>query len=357
MRNKLLSILLILSLVTLTKAQQFLNGSFELVDIDCRFGLPNSGFNAHVEHVKSIGNNEIAGGISLLSEECGTGPAVDGFYYIGLSIDEDFKLRDILSLELSRPMIPGNAYIVEFYLKTGNRGGLRNVLEIGLSNSNEFAQFGEKIHSIKGSTESWELMSFQFIAPIEGKYLTLKLKIGNFGRVLLDNFSVRCPTSLDLGTDTSYCFVENILLEPKGSYETYFWQDRSTDPNFIVQNPGLYWVEAKRDECTVRDSIIISEIEHNCQCQFFVPNAFSPNLDGINDMILPLTDCTLIDYEFQVFSRWGQLLFQSNDPTIGWDGQVKNKLMPIDGYVYQLRYQFSYQDVPQYLSGFFNLVR
>ena len=342
---------------TICHAQQFLNGSFELVDIDCRPALSNSGFNAHVEYVRSIGNLEQGGGIGLLTEDCGTGPAADGEYYIRIGITGDFKVREIVSLEMTQPMLPGNAYELSFYLKAANRWGRTNRLEIGLSDSNNFGQFGEKIHTIRGSTDEWERVNFQFIAPVEGKYLTLKLKIGNLGKVFLDHFTILCPSSLELGPDTSYCEVKNIEIAPKGFYESYFWQDRSTTSTYLAQEPGIYSVEAQRDECIVRDTIIISEIERNCQCKFYVPNAFSPNFDGINDFLLPLTDCTILDYEFLLFDRWGALVFQSDDPTQGWDGTYRNQQLSNNGFVYQLRYRFSYQEELQYQSGEVVLMR
>jgi gliding motility-associated-like protein len=76
--------------------------------------------------------------------------------------------------------------------------------------------------------------------------------------------------------------------------------------------------------------------------QVLIPNAFSPGSpsggasgDGKNDVFLPVTR-GVTEFELMVFNRWGTLLFQSDDPTIGWDGTYQGKLCQQDVYVYKL---------------------
>lgn len=76
----------------------------------------------------------------------------------------------------------------------------------------------------------------------------------------------------------------------------------------------------------------------NC-CRIYLPNAFSPNDDGINDQFLPFPySCTFSDYRLQLFSRWGELVFESKSPETGWDGTFRNKPLPEGAFVYQLFY-------------------
>lgn len=67
----------------------------------------------------------------------------------------------------------------------------------------------------------------------------------------------------------------------------------------------------------------------------FVPNAFSPNNDGKNDVLYVRGKC-LVNMTFQVFDRWGEKVFETNDPTIGWDGKYKEQLMNTGIFVYRL---------------------
>ena len=76
------------------------------------------------------------------------------------------------------------------------------------------------------------------------------------------------------------------------------------------------------------------------KCKIYVPNAFSPNNDGINDEFLPLpgSDCTISDYEIKIFDRNGSLVFQTNSSTEGWNGKHRGELAPATVYYYIFRY-------------------
>jgi gliding motility-associated-like protein len=77
--------------------------------------------------------------------------------------------------------------------------------------------------------------------------------------------------------------------------------------------------------------------------QVLIPNAFTPNLtgptgsnsNGKNDIFLPLTR-GVVEFDLLVFNRWGQLLFESRDPQVGWDGYYNGLLCQQDVYVYKL---------------------
>lgn len=80
--------------------------------------------------------------------------------------------------------------------------------------------------------------------------------------------------------------------------------------------------------------------------QLLIPNAFSPNLSGPgneagqNDMFMPLMR-GVTEYQLLVFNRWGELLFETKDPTQGWDGYYKGKLCQQDVYVYKIQAKFA----------------
>ena len=61
----------------------------------------------------------------------------------------------------------------------------------------------------------------------------------------------------------------------------------------------------------------------------YVPNSFTPDGDGVNDIFNVVGDRIDIEgYAFRIFDRWGELIFESNDPAIGWDGTQDN--IPVD---------------------------
>lgn len=337
-------------------AQQFLNGGFEPNKEGCKFGLSNGGFNARVPGVRSIGNNEFMGGLDVLSAECET-PAAEGEYYLGLGISGNHRIFDMVNLELSSPLIEGESYTLSYSHKRGNRYARINFLQFGLAQDSSLANFGEQFYELKGAEVEWERVSFQFVAPTTGRFISLKMKVGTGARIHLDDFQLACPEELDLGSDTSYCVVEQILLQPEGAFEEYRWQDGSSRPTYEVNAPGTYSLRARRDNCVLTDSIQIDEIEYNCACTFYAPNAFSPNLDGWNDEYLPVSPCELLFFDLQIFGRWGQLVYRSQDANKGWDGVNDFDYYPPGQYLYLLRYQFTYQEEVEYQSGSFLLLR
>jgi gliding motility-associated-like protein len=67
-----------------------------------------------------------------------------------------------------------------------------------------------------------------------------------------------------------------------------------------------------------------------------VPNSFSPNGDGVNDKFFAIAN--QVEFiEMQIFNRWGQLVFQSNDINSKWDGRFKDTI-ELGLYVYWIRY-------------------
>ncbi|HEY2721007.1 MAG TPA: gliding motility-associated C-terminal domain-containing protein [Chitinophagaceae bacterium] len=73
-------------------------------------------------------------------------------------------------------------------------------------------------------------------------------------------------------------------------------------------------------------------------CYIAVPNAFTPNNDGLNDFLYPLNAYKATHLEFKVFDRWGRLLFQTNDWTRKWDGTFGGSPQPAGVYVWMLSY-------------------
>lgn len=71
-----------------------------------------------------------------------------------------------------------------------------------------------------------------------------------------------------------------------------------------------------------------------------IPNAFSPNGDGVNDEFKPLGSALWTDdYDFKIFNRWGQEVFRSSDPTLGWDGNFEGQKAPTGVYAFLINYK------------------
>ena len=87
----------------------------------------------------------------------------------------------------------------------------------------------------------------------------------------------------------------------------------------------------------------------------YVPNAFTPNGDGRNDLLMVYGN-TIRDMEFAVFSQWGEKMFTTRTRSTGWDGNFKGKPQPVGVYVYVLRYTSADGTVHE-MKGSINLIR
>lgn len=142
-----------------------------------------------------------------------------------------------------------------------------------------------------------------------------------------------------LPNDTAICSFETISLQPIKSYNNYLWNTGSISTTITVKDPGLYWLQVKDGYgCIGRDSINIL-LKSNCIYGVYVPNAFTPNGDGKNDLFKPLIYGNVLQYVFKVYNRWGAIVFQSNTPGQGWDGRFKGVKQEAFNFVWTLMYQ------------------
>ena len=108
-------------------------------------------------------------------------------------------------------------------------------------------------------------------------------------------------------------------------------------PSTVVKNNSFYTVEVTNTYgCKAIDTLIINSI---CKsAQVFIPNAFTPDGDGLND-ILMIRGRGVTIKSFRIFNRWGEIVFEKenfypDDPKFGWDGRVKGIPATPDVFVY-----------------------
>ena len=94
----------------------------------------------------------------------------------------------------------------------------------------------------------------------------------------------------------------------------------SYTPTFTGSSEQLYTIEIKtRSGCETVDTQLVKTIK---EVVIFVPNAFTPNSDGLNDLLRPLSIGLKKLHYFRIFNRWGQLLFETQSDGAGWDGRL-----------------------------------
>ena len=106
----------------------------------------------------------------------------------------------------------------------------------------------------------------------------------------------------------------------------YKWSTGATSNAIEVKNAGIYSVTLTTPQCQLQFSTVVKT--ENCLCNFYAPNSFSPNGDGVNDGFKPFVQCKLVsikDYQLSIFNRFGNLVFTTNDPNAQWDGTYRGK--------------------------------
>lgn len=195
--------------------------------------------------------------------------------------------------------------------------------------------------------------------PAPGTYSISLLVSNEFGMdTAMQTIQVKATPDLDLGEDQLICEGDSIILSAFTDNANYSWQDGSDEPLFTATSSGLYSVIVDLEGCQAEDEINLTT--QNCtRCEFFIPNAFSPNDDGINDEFIIFSNCAFESYNIKIFDRWGELLFENNDPNVGWNGIFRSQPMVSAVFTYYITVSFQELDRIQseILTGAVTLIR
>jgi gliding motility-associated-like protein len=76
-----------------------------------------------------------------------------------------------------------------------------------------------------------------------------------------------------------------------------------------------------------------------CPCGLHMPNAFTPNSDGLNDVFKPVFECSPKEYQLKIYDRYGSIVFESNQSNEGWNGKKRQNELPVGIYMWMIKYQ------------------
>lgn len=129
----------------------------------------------------------------------------------------------------------------------------------------------------------------------------------------------------------------NVLKIHVPGYRSYAWSNGSTARNIDIRKEGNYYLTVTSfDHCVGTDTITVREI--NC-LPVSIPNAFSPNNDGRNDLFKPAINTEFRNYRLLIYNRNGQLIFQTSDYGIGWDGRYKGQQESSGNYIFEFSFR------------------
>lgn len=114
-------------------------------------------------------------------------------------------------------------------------------------------------------------------------------------------------------TSFNWFFIENNGYVSEQENTSYFFKDNGIYPVALIVKNSY--------GCS---DTVVKAVRIEYDFAFYIPNAFTPNGDGLNDVFMPVTKSIKL-YTMQVFNRWGELIFQTSDPYQGWDGSFKGE--------------------------------
>jgi len=112
------------------------------------------------------------------------------------------------------------------------------------------------------------------------------------------------------------------------------------NPQYTYADTGCYDVQLVITNVNGCKDSVIHPVCINADFEFFMPDAFTPNNDGVNDLLLPKgIGIVEKDYDFTIFDRWGNLIFETNDLNQGWNGHVNGGALcaQVDTYVWRVQ--------------------
>jgi len=122
----------------------------------------------------------------------------------------------------------------------------------------------------------------------------------------------------------------------------YLWSPASVLNNSTIANPLANLRQDTRFTVLVTDiagckasATVLVKVYNGIT--YYLPNAFSPNGDGLNELFRPIPAGIVSTEYFRIFSRYGQLIFETAQPLKGWDGTYKGIKQPVGNYIWSIK--------------------
>jgi gliding motility-associated-like protein len=164
------------------------------------------------------------------------------------------------------------------------------------------------------------------------------------------NVNFNAISTILVENDTSLCQGETITLDATTPNATYLWQDNSFSPTFDVAQQGTYWVTVTVNNCSKSDTVLI--IEEDCEIILEMPNVFTNNNDGINDLFVPKISKGIASMNTIIYNRWGIKIYETNNLLIEWNGEDAT-----DGTYFWIVYYTDKYGVNGSLKGFLTVLK
>ncbi|MEO8733234.1 MAG: gliding motility-associated C-terminal domain-containing protein, partial [Flavobacteriales bacterium] len=170
-----------------------------------------------------------------------------------------------------------------------------------------------------------------------GEYTVILLQDGCTSSDHVQVALIHTIDEVDLGPDREVCPGYPLTLDATIPGATYAWNNGNHSAVLTTDQPGTYIVHAQGQCILAADTVVLTDI--NCEPRIYVPNAFTPNDDDINDHFAPSMDEQVLSWTLKIYDRWGSMVHTSTPDNASWDGNIASGPAPPGVYVWVLEYK------------------
>ncbi|MFK7757647.1 MAG: gliding motility-associated C-terminal domain-containing protein [Flavobacteriales bacterium] len=161
------------------------------------------------------------------------------------------------------------------------------------------------------------------------------------GCITVENVEVEKKFNPILKLASSYdlCTNEFIIIEPELEHATdIVWSTGETTLERRFNEAEEFFISSTNDCSTT--TVFSAVVPILCDCEAFIPLAFTPDGDGINEVFIPILGCSPTEYELIIYNRWGEVLYTTQVMSLGWNGSHQNGAYFVSpgAYTYKLSY-------------------
>ncbi|MCD4773260.1 MAG: gliding motility-associated C-terminal domain-containing protein [Bacteroidales bacterium] len=137
-------------------------------------------------------------------------------------------------------------------------------------------------------------------------------------------------------SDTVICNNCSLVLDAGSGFDSYHWNNGGENRFSTVYNSGTYFVEVEKNGCCITDTVVVRNIKTIIE----LPNAFTPNGDGLNDVFRAINTNNVVDFSMWIHNRRGMIVYQSNDVFEGWDGKHLGRPCNQETFVWNITFSY-----------------
>jgi len=154
-------------------------------------------------------------------------------------------------------------------------------------------------------------------------------------------FTMSISPTVSIGNDTAViCLRSPIKLTPGSGFTSYLWENGSNVKIREVELTGKYYITVTDEMgCKASDTIVVITNPNLLPNKVYIPNAFTPNGDGLNDVFPYEMPVLQSEYNLKIFNRWGEKVYDSDNTFAPWDGTTKSSDSQLDAYIWVVVYK------------------